>query len=76
MYPSRQRFTSPPAPPKTKATALVDGKQLGKDYGLKGGDTLVFKDLGPQVPYAVVFLAEYAGPMRRTPFYFARSFVR
>jgi very-long-chain enoyl-CoA reductase len=75
MYPSRQRFTLP-APPKTKATALVDGKQLGKDYGLKGGDTLVFKDLGPQVPYAVVFLAEYAGPMLSyLPVYFARSFV-
>ena len=35
---------------------------------------MVFKDLGPQVPYAVVFLAEYAGPMLcYLPFYFFRS---
>ena len=34
---------------------------------------MVFKDLGPQVPYAVVFLAEYAGPMLcYLPFFFMR----
>ena len=65
-YPTRQRFTlpvPPGAPPKTRGTPLTQGKSLSKDYGLADGSIVVFKDLGPQVPYAVVFLAEYAGPM-------------
>ena len=77
FYPTRQRFTLPVpegAPPKTRGVPLDAGKSLSKDHGLKNGDTVVFKDLGPQVPYAVVFLAEYAGPMLcYLPFYFFRS---
>ena len=77
FYPSRQRFTLPVphgAPPKTRGVALENGKSLSKDLGLNAGDTVVFKDLGTQVPYAVVFLAEYAGPMLAyLPFYACRS---
>ena len=37
---------------------------------------MVFKDLGPQVPYAGVFLAEYAGPLLcYLPFYFMRQAI-
>lgn len=76
-YPSRQRFTLPVpegAPPKTRGTGLDAGKSLSKDYGLKTGSVVCFKDLGPQVPYAVVFLAEYAGPLLcYLPFYFFRK---
>ena len=77
FYPTRQRWTLPVpdgSPAKTRPTALVDGKSLSKDYGLKTGSTVCFKDLGTQVPYAVVFLAEYAGPMLAyLPFYFLRK---
>ena len=77
FYPTRQRFTLPvPAgsPPKTRGVPLDAGKSLSKDHGLQNGDTIVFKDLGTQVPYEVVFLAEYAGPMLAyLPFYFFRS---
>ena len=31
--------------------------------GLSGECTLYFKDLGPQIGWATVFLAEYAGPL-------------
>lgn len=79
FYPTRQRFTLPVpegAPPKTRGVALESGKSLGKDHGLKNGDTVVFKDLGPQVPYAGVFLAEYAGPLLcYLPFYFTRQAI-
>ena len=59
-YPARQRFTLPlPAADKAAAAAggrrpravvLEAGKRLS-DYGLKGGDVLLFKDLGPQIGY-------------------------
>lgn len=41
---------------------LVAGKKLS-DYGVKDGDALVFKDLGPQIGYSTVFFWEYFGPM-------------
>ena len=47
-YPSRQRFTLPPADGAKRGTPLVSGKLL-KDYDLQDGSVLVFKDLGPQV---------------------------
>lgn len=39
-----------------------DDKSL-ESYGLKDGASLVFKDLGPQINYRLVFLLEYFGPM-------------
>ena len=50
-YPTRQRFTTPPPKdggPKARGTPLVDGKSLA-DYNINDGDTIFFKDLGPQV---------------------------
>ena len=47
-YPSRQRFTLPPADGAKRGIPLVSGKAL-KDYDLQDGSVLVFKDLGPQV---------------------------
>eukprot|EP00227_Mantoniella_beaufortii_P020469 CAMPEP_0197585870 /NCGR_PEP_ID=MMETSP1326-20131121/8037_1 /TAXON_ID=1155430 /ORGANISM="Genus nov. species nov., Strain RCC2288" /LENGTH=308 /DNA_ID=CAMNT_0043150433 /DNA_START=20 /DNA_END=946 /DNA_ORIENTATION=- len=76
-YPSRQRFTLPVpegADAKARGTPLDAGKSLSKDYGLSSGSLVVFKDLGPQVPYALVFVAEYAGPLAcYLPFYFLRK---
>jgi len=69
-YQDRQRFTiggvSPPV-------ALQDGKKIS-DYSLKDGSVLVFKDLGPQISWTVVFLVEYGGPLFIYPlFYFFAS---
>jgi len=69
--PDRQRFTFGPAP----GTPLVDGKTVA-DYNLKDGDVLVFKDLGPQIGYATVFIAEYFGPLLLYPiFYFKGDLI-
>jgi len=59
----RQRFTFESAP-------LLEGKSI-YDYKLKDGDTLLFKDLGPQVGWGTVFFIEYFGPLLIYPiFYF------
>lgn len=72
-YPSRQRFTTVPEAGAAKGTPLDDGKSLS-DYGLGDGDTIVFKDLGPQVSYKAVFFFEYLGPLVvYLPFYFMRQ---
>lgn len=61
-YPSRQRFTLPPAEGQRSGAALEAGKRLS-EYGLVDGSVLVFKDLGPQVGYRTVFFWEYLGPL-------------
>ena len=50
LYPARQRFSLPPKAGEKRGEALKDGAKLS-DYGLKTGDTLHFKDLGPQVEF-------------------------
>ncbi|KAF9907417.1 3-oxo-5a-steroid 4- dehydrogenase [Linnemannia zychae] len=55
LYPDRQRLTA-------DKTALETGKTLS-DYGLKDGDSVTFKDLGPQISWRTVFLIEYGGPL-------------
>jgi len=45
-----------------KGKSLGDGQTLGQ-LGLSSDCTLYFKDLGPQIGWATVFLAEYAGPL-------------
>ena len=45
-----------------KGKTLSDETTLGS-LGLSGDSTLYFKDLGPQIGWGTVFLAEYAGPL-------------
>ncbi|KAJ3087400.1 3-oxo-5a-steroid 4- dehydrogenase, partial [Physocladia obscura] len=53
---SRQRLTT--ADGKT----LEKGKSL-ESYGVKDGDFVLFKDLGPQIGWSTVFFLEYLGPI-------------
>ena len=74
-YPTRQRFTTVATKDAPRGVALEDAKAL-RDYGLVDGDTIVFKDLGPQVSYKAVFFFEYLGPLLAyLPFYFARETI-
>eukprot|EP01137_Pigoraptor_chileana_P029414 Opistho-2@14629 len=52
LYPDRQMLRLEP-----RGKALGDNEAVGKTT------TLYFKDLGPQIGWATVFLAEYAGPL-------------
>ncbi|KAJ4458620.1 putative enoyl reductase [Paratrimastix pyriformis] len=40
---------------------------LGRVAGLRSGSRVAVKDLGPQMDYRAVFLAEYAGPLAIVP---------
>lgn len=53
MYPSRQRFSLPPAAGEARGKALEDSSKLS-EYGLKTGSVLQFKDLGAQVSVETV----------------------
>lgn len=48
LYPERQRLTLPPKAGEARGAVLEDDKRLA-EYGLKDGDAVLFKDLGPQV---------------------------
>jgi very-long-chain enoyl-CoA reductase len=41
---------------------ITPGAQLSS-FGLKDNDTIIFKDLGPQIAWKTVFHVEYAGPI-------------
>lgn len=72
FYPSRQRLTLPlPPGSKQRATAL-DYKKSLKEYsdGNSGNLTVVFKDLGPQVSYRILFFFEYLGPLILYPIFY------
>lgn len=56
LYPARVRL-SRPAEKGARAPALAD------DAALVDGEGLVFKDLGPQISWKWVFVAEYFGPL-------------
>lgn len=56
-YPGRQMLRAEP-----KGKALNDSDTLGT-LGIQSGGKLFLKDLGPQIGWSTVFLAEYAGPL-------------
>ncbi|GAA5926574.1 trans-2-enoyl-CoA reductase (NADPH) TSC13 [Sporobolomyces koalae] len=62
----RQRITT-----IEKKQALDDDDRTLAHFGVRGGDSLHIKDLGPQVAWKTVFLTEYFGPLFIHPaFYF------
>jgi len=67
FYPDRQKLCLDKDSP-----GLGDEKSLD-ELGLKDGDSLVFKDLGPQVGWTTVFLVEYSGPLFIYLFFYLRN---
>ncbi|CEH16871.1 Steroid reductase required for elongation of the very long chain fatty acids [Ceraceosorus bombacis] len=62
----RQRITT------EEKKALLDEDKRLTEAGVRNGDTLYVKDIGPQVAWRTVFLAEYGGPLIINPLlYFA-----
>ncbi len=57
LSPSRQRLTTVDKKPLTDDSAKLESA------GIRNGDTIQVKDLGPQVAWRTVFLTEYAGPL-------------
>lgn len=57
LYPDRQSIRL-----EAKGKSLKDDDTL-TGLGLKNGGKLYLKDLGPQIGWSTVFLAEYAGPL-------------
>lgn len=57
LYPDRQSIRL-----DARGKSLKDEETL-KSLGLKNGGILHVKDLGPQIGWITVFLAEYAGPL-------------
>ncbi|KAJ1680345.1 3-oxo-5a-steroid 4- dehydrogenase [Spiromyces aspiralis] len=47
---------------RDKKTVLDDKENLSK-YKIKDGDTISFKDIGPQISWKAVYLIEYLGPI-------------
>lgn len=56
LYPSRQSITL-----ESKGKSLKDEQSL-KELNIQNGSKLYVRDLGPQISWKTVFLAEYAGP--------------
>lgn len=57
LYPDRQAIRL-----EAKGKTLKDADQL-QTLGVRNGGKLFVKDLGPQIGWTTVFLAEYAGPL-------------
>jgi len=66
-YPDRQKLCL-----NKDSPGLADQKSLD-ELGLKDGDSLVFKDLGPQLGWTTVFLVEYSGPLFIYMFFYLRN---
>ncbi|XP_065331387.1 probable very-long-chain enoyl-CoA reductase art-1 [Cloeon dipterum] len=57
LYPERQSIRL-----EVKGSSLKDSEPISS-FGLKSGAKIFLKDLGPQIGWKTVFLAEYAGPL-------------
>ncbi|GAA5901278.1 trans-2-enoyl-CoA reductase (NADPH) TSC13 [Sporobolomyces salmoneus] len=67
----RQRITT-----VEKKQVLDDDDKKLQGFGVKDGDDLHIKDLGPQVAWKTVFLTEYFGPLFIHPaFYFGSRLI-
>ncbi|BGP17382.1 hypothetical protein JCM10213_002865 [Rhodosporidiobolus nylandii] len=67
----RQRLTT-----QDKKVLDDEDKPLS-DFGVKEGDSVEIKDLGPQIAWKTVFLTEYFGPLIIHPlFYFSNPLTR
>ncbi|XP_047332333.1 very-long-chain enoyl-CoA reductase [Impatiens glandulifera] len=73
-YPSRQRLTLPLAAGLKEKPIVLQNKKSLKEYTKEGQSdelTVVFKDLGTQISYQILFFWEYLGPLLIYPiFYF------
>ena len=72
LYPSRQRIST------SEKKALTDDDKLLQTEGVTDGDTVLIKDLGPQLGWRTVFLAEYFGPLFIHPlfYYYGQTIYR
>ncbi|KAL5254970.1 hypothetical protein ACHWQZ_G014429 [Mnemiopsis leidyi] len=69
LYPSRICYKL-----SLKEKALSDDVKIGELETLTDGSVFYFKDLGPQIGWATVFIAEYTGPIfAYLIFYFSRN---
>ncbi|GAM17042.1 hypothetical protein SAMD00019534_002170 [Acytostelium subglobosum LB1] len=72
-YVDRQRFTTSTLGADGKPVALTDDGKTLSHYNIKSDTTLLFKDLGPQISWTLVFLVEYAGPLCIYPLFYIFS---
>ncbi len=71
-YPSRQRLTLPLQPGSKERPIAFNPKKKIEDYydGKSDHLTVIFKDLGPQVSYRILFFWEYLGPLIIYPIFY------
>ncbi|GMN57213.1 hypothetical protein TIFTF001_026320 [Ficus carica] len=72
FYPERQRLTLPIQPGSKERPVVLSSRKSLKDYcgGNSDNLTVVFKDLGPQVSYRILFFWEYLGPLIIYPLFY------
>lgn len=63
-HPHRQRLYACASASGARGATLKSGERL------KDGDTVIFKDLGPQISWKIVFLIEYLGPLLLYPVFY------
>ena len=66
LYVDRQRLTLHPKAGEARGQVLEDDKRVS-DYGLKDGDSVLFKDLGPQVGEGGQCFRTHEVPLRDQP---------
>uniref|UniRef100_A0A6N2LTC7 3-oxo-5-alpha-steroid 4-dehydrogenase C-terminal domain-containing protein n=1 Tax=Salix viminalis TaxID=40686 RepID=A0A6N2LTC7_SALVM len=72
FYPARQRLTLPLPPGSKERPTVLNYKKNLKEYHDGNSDslTILFKDLGPQVSYRILFFFEYLGPLVLYPLFY------